>query len=93
MINSLLNSEFFKDIQSLDTQLVLSKFTEKHFVKNQVVFSQGETSVEMYIVKSGSLQIYIKEDDKFIVLGHQFPGETIGELEGYNPCALKHPLT
>ena len=81
MIDSLLNSELFQDIQNLDTQLVLSKFTEKHFVKNQVVFSQGEPSVEMYIVKSGSLQIYIQEDDKFIVVGHQFPGETIGELE------------
>lgn len=81
VLNSLLKSDFFQDIPNLDEELVATKFTEKHFVKNQVVFGQGEPGLEMYIVKSGALQIYIQDNDKVIVVGHQFPGETIGELE------------
>lgn len=35
----------------------------------------------MYIVKSGILQIFLEDNSKVIVLGHQFPGELLGELE------------
>ena len=81
MINSVLESVFFKNVSNLDEQFVASKFTERFFVKNQVVFNQGDLGLEMYIVKSGSLQIFLQENDKIIVVGHQFPGESIGELE------------
>ncbi len=81
MIRSLLDSDLFKNIPQLDEHYVISKFTEKKFIKNQVVFSQGEPGLEMYVVKSGSLQIYLQENDKVIIVGHQFPGESIGELE------------
>lgn len=81
LISSVLETKFFSDIPNLNEALVLSKFDERRFVKHQVLFHQGESANELFIVKSGSLQIYIQENDRIIVLGHQFPGEAIGELE------------
>ncbi len=35
----------------------------------------------MYLIKSGTLKIFREAEGKELILGHQFPGETIGELE------------
>ncbi|KGE16890.1 hypothetical protein PWYN_19630 [Paenibacillus wynnii] len=37
--------------------------------------------MQMYVIKSGSLKIFRQSEGKELILGHQFPGETIGELE------------
>lgn len=79
--SSVLETPFFSGIDDLDKAFILSKITERRFPKNQIIFYQGDPGLEMYIVKSGALKIFIQEDGKEIVVGHQFPGETIGELE------------
>jgi CRP/FNR family cyclic AMP-dependent transcriptional regulator len=80
-MNSVIDTVFFQDIHIEDEKFVVSKFTERRCRKGQVVFFQGEIGHEMYIVKSGSLKIFREHNAKEIILGHQFQGETIGELE------------
>lgn len=81
MIHSVLDTAFFQDVSIEDKQEVLSMCTERRYRKNQVIFHQGDLANEMYIVKSGSLKIYREDFHRQIVFGHQFAGETIGELE------------
>jgi CRP/FNR family transcriptional regulator, cyclic AMP receptor protein len=81
MIESIFHTPFFSDIPDIDEDFVLSRFVERHYEKNTVVFQQGDIANEMFIVKSGPLKIYIEEEERVIVVGHQFPGETVGELE------------
>ncbi|MGE7274773.1 Crp/Fnr family transcriptional regulator [Brevibacillus panacihumi] len=81
MFNSVLDTPFFSDIEISDRAFVESFFTERIYRKYQVVFYQNDPANEMYFVKSGVLKIYREDDHNEIVLGHQFPGESIGELE------------
>ncbi len=81
MIRSVLDTAFFQDIEIKDEIFVLSKFRQVRYRKNQIVFNQGDPGHDMYIVKSGALKIYREDDRREIIFGHQFPGETIGELE------------
>ncbi len=81
LFHSVLDTAFFRDIEITDVSFVLSKFRERRFRKYQVVFYEGDPGNEMFIVKSGALKIYREDDWREIIFGHQFPGETIGELE------------
>jgi len=81
MFSCILDTPFFEGIKDVDEDFVLPMFKEKRLRKGQVLFDQGDLAAEMYIVKSGSLQIYREDEGRVIVLGHQFPGQTIGELE------------
>lgn len=81
MLKTVLDSDLFNGIEISDIDFVLSKFIERRFPKNQVIFFQGDQGNEMYIIKSGLLKIYREDDTKEIIFGHQFPGQMIGELE------------
>ncbi|WP_289143049.1 Crp/Fnr family transcriptional regulator [uncultured Brevibacillus sp.] len=81
MIQSIFDTALFKGIDVSDTEYVASLFIERKFQKNQVIFFQNDPGDEMYIIKSGVLKIFREDDSKQIIFGHQFPGETIGELE------------
>lgn len=43
----------------------------------------------MYVIQTGILKIFRQEDHQEIVLGHQFPGEVIGELELFHHDNLR----
>ncbi|OMD44026.1 Crp/Fnr family transcriptional regulator [Paenibacillus sp. RS8] len=81
MFNSVLDTPLFKDIDIHDVEFVLSKFTERRYPKDHILFLQGSPGMEMFLIASGALRIYTESDDKELILGHQFPGESIGELE------------
>lgn len=81
VFQSVLDAPLFKDINVTDTEYVLSKFSERFYPKDKVLFQQGDPGLDMYVVKSGSLKIFRESEGKELILGHQFPGETIGELE------------
>lgn len=81
MFDSILNTSLFADIEITEPELVLSMFTERHYTKDSIVFWQGDPGLDMYVIKSGSLMIFRQLDGKELILGHQFPGECIGELE------------
>lgn len=81
MYQHVLQTTFFEGINIQDEAFILSRFQKRSLSKNQVLFYQDDIADEMYIIKSGALQIYRQDEDRIIVLGHQFPGQTIGELE------------
>ncbi len=81
MFNSILDTSLFNEIHPPDKNDVLSRFSERTYPKDKVLFWQGDPGNEMYVIKSGSLKIFRQSEDKELILGHQFPGETIGELE------------
>jgi len=85
MYLSVLDTPFFRGmIEEKDREWVESLFVERRYPKGQILFFQGDESHEMYIVKSGTLKIYLQRDEHEIILGHQFPGEVIGELEVFH---------
>lgn len=90
MYNNVLHTPFFEGIDVHDELYVLSRFSSLTLRKDQALFYQGDIANEMYIVKNGTLQIFRQEDERIIVLGHQFPGQPIGELEAvhYNKRRL-----
>jgi len=65
----------------IDIDLVCSLFIERTYPKGQILFFQGDEANELYIVKSGVLKIYQEDDVKEVILGHQFSGEPVGEIE------------
>lgn len=81
MFDSVLSTPLFSNLDVLDQTSFESRFAERRLSKHQVLFHQGDPAYEMFIVKSGTLQIFLQEEEHVIVLGHQFPGETVGELE------------
>lgn len=84
MYLSVLDTPFLQDIATEHRKLAESMFVERQYPKGQVIFFQGDEGNEMYIVKSGALKIYRQDENREIILGHQFPGEPVGELEAFH---------
>jgi len=79
---SVIETPFFHGIfPTSEVERVSSLFVERSFPTGQIIFFQGDIGNEMYVVKSGALKIYQQDDTREVILGHQFPGETVGELE------------
>ena len=47
---------------------------------NEILFTQGDLPDNMYIVKSGQIEVYYSEGDKEVHLSTVGAGELIGEL-------------
>jgi cAMP-binding proteins - catabolite gene activator and regulatory subunit of cAMP-dependent protein kinases len=85
MYSSVLDTPFFIGmIEDEHRPLVESRFVERRYPKGQILFHCGDEGHEMYIVKSGVLKIFRESDGLELVLGHQFPGEAVGELEMFH---------
>ena len=85
MYKSVVDTPLLKEIiHESDRSYVSSLFTERHYPKGSVVFFHGDECNEMYVIKSGTLKIYRQDAEREIVLGHQFAGEVIGELEVFH---------
>ncbi|RXT04558.1 Crp/Fnr family transcriptional regulator [Ammoniphilus sp. CFH 90114] len=80
-METILSTLLFRNIEIKDEEFVCSKFSERRYPKNQVVFYEDDLANEMYVVKSGCMKIYREDDCKEIILGHQFSGEFFGEVE------------
>ncbi|MDQ0189767.1 Crp/Fnr family transcriptional regulator [Alicyclobacillus cycloheptanicus] len=81
MFRTVLDTPLFAGIVPSDPEWVVSRFTERSVPKHQVLFYQGDLGTEMYVIKSGVFQIFLQENAHILIIGHQFPGETVGELE------------
>lgn len=85
MYLSVLDTPFFRGmIEDKDRERVESLFVERRYPKGHILFFQGDEGREMFIVKSGTLKIFLQRDAQEIILGHQFPGEMVGELEMFH---------
>lgn len=53
---------------------------DKKYADGEVVFKQGDTGNEMYIVRSGKVKIFRTKDGKETMLAHLKPDDFFGEM-------------
>ena len=73
----------FEGLSDEDRDALAKRLTEKTFKEKDMVFSKGEKGSSMYIVLSGSVQIFLPPPDKDtppVVLKDLRTGEYFGEL-------------
>jgi len=73
----------FQGLSDEDREALAARLTEKSFKSGDIVFSQGDQGASMYIVQSGSVQIYLPSSGKDappVVLKDLRTGEYFGEL-------------
>jgi uncharacterized membrane protein len=73
----------FQGLADDDREALAARLTEKSFHPGDLVFSQGEGGVAMYVVRAGAVQIYLPSADKDlppVVLKDLRTGEYFGEL-------------
>ena len=73
----------FQGLDDGDREALAERLTEKTFKAGDLVFSQGEAGASMYLVQSGSVQIYLPSKEKDappVVLKDLRSGEYFGEL-------------
>jgi uncharacterized membrane protein len=73
----------FQGLSDEDREALAARLTEKTFKSGDIVFSQGDQGSSMYIVQSGSVQIYLPsagKDAPPVVLKDLRTGEYFGEL-------------
>jgi len=64
----------------IDTNKNITRRSEKTFKRGGLMFIEGETSAEMYILRSGKVRILKQEGDNTIELAVLGPGSVLGEL-------------
>jgi CRP/FNR family cyclic AMP-dependent transcriptional regulator len=73
----------FQGLSDEDREALAQRLNEKSFKSGDIVFSQGDEGSSMYIVQSGSVQIYLPSSGKDappVVLKDLRTGEYFGEL-------------
>jgi CRP/FNR family transcriptional regulator, cyclic AMP receptor protein len=73
----------FQGLSDEDREALAARLTEKAFKSGDIVFSKGDQGSSMYIVQSGSVQIYLPSSGKDappVVLKDLRTGEYFGEL-------------
>lgn len=73
----------FQGLTDDDREVLATRLSEKTFKAGEIVFSQGEKGLSMYVVHSGAVQIYLPSADKDqppVVLKDVRSGEYFGEL-------------
>jgi uncharacterized membrane protein len=73
----------FQGLTDEDREAIAARLAEKTFKSGDIVFSQGDQGSSMYIVQSGSVQIYLPSSGKDappVVLKDLRTGEYFGEL-------------
>jgi CRP/FNR family cyclic AMP-dependent transcriptional regulator len=63
-----------------ETYEVAKKIQEITISANQLIFEEGEPGEAAYIVKSGSVAVFLKRDNKKKLLAKISPGGIIGEM-------------
>lgn len=73
----------FAGLDEADLEALGARLTERRYARGELVFKKGETGSSMYIVHSGSVQVYLPGDsdpDARVVLADVRTGEYFGEL-------------
>jgi CRP/FNR family cyclic AMP-dependent transcriptional regulator len=72
----------FQGLADEDCEALASRLTEKSVKAGDIVFAQGDSGSSMYIVRSGTVQIYLASVDNAppVVLKDLRTGEYFGEL-------------
>ena len=72
---------FFTQLSDKELDVVRAAATEKHYPKNAVVLTEGETGDSLYMIQSGKVKVFIgDEDGREIILKILGPGAFFGEM-------------
>jgi CRP/FNR family cyclic AMP-dependent transcriptional regulator len=74
--------DLFREMTSQDLSNLASRTEQIHFHRNKVIFNAGDEGNDLYMIKSGRVEIYIpqKKKDQNIVLAVLPAGRFFGEL-------------
>lgn len=78
---SLKSIPFFTQLSEAELDLLRSLAAEKHYPKNAVVLTEGETGDSLYMIQSGKVKVFIgDEEGREIILKILGPGDFFGEM-------------
>ncbi|WP_181186005.1 Crp/Fnr family transcriptional regulator [Alkalicoccus urumqiensis] len=85
MYEELIDTPFFQgSLPEKERDRLEGLARKRTYLKGQALYFEGDPGDRMYIVQQGVLKIFREHHGQQIVLGHQFPGQAIGELEMFH---------
>ncbi|WCN37209.1 Crp/Fnr family transcriptional regulator [Aneurinibacillus uraniidurans] len=78
--NFLRHFPFFEDLEEADLREISSMFITRTYEKGRNVFLEGEGGDELYIIKSGVINIYRIDEAREIILAIFGDGDFFGEM-------------
>lgn len=72
--------ELFSGLTSGEKETLSLFCQERNLEAGELLFSEGEDAIAMYVVMSGSLKAYRERSSGTTVLGYVGPGEMVGEM-------------
>jgi CRP/FNR family cyclic AMP-dependent transcriptional regulator len=71
----------FSDLDAAELELLSSKAVTRQYARNTIIINEGDRSDSLYIIRSGSVKIFLSDaDGREVILNIQGPGEYFGEL-------------
>ena len=71
----------FSDLELNELELLSLKMVTRQYPRNAVVINEGDHSDSLYIIRSGSVKVFLGNDEgKEVILNVQRAGEYFGEL-------------
>lgn len=80
-IDLLRHVDLFKHMTEDQLASLAAQARELNFRKNSVLMSEGDLGESMYVIKSGSVKVYVSDSEgRELVLYEQGPGAVIGDI-------------
>jgi CRP/FNR family cyclic AMP-dependent transcriptional regulator len=80
IVSLLQNVPLFQQLSEDDLQGIAPLFTEKKEKKGSILFLEGDTGGELFLIKSGVVKIYRLDEAKEIILALFSDGDFFGEM-------------
>ncbi|MEE9322898.1 MAG: Crp/Fnr family transcriptional regulator [Granulosicoccus sp.] len=75
------NVPIFTDLDEKSVEMVLSRARVQTYRKNTILMSEGDSGECMYVIQSGSVKIYVSDEDgNEVILFIEGPGSYLGEI-------------
>ncbi len=71
----------FKHLDDAALQAIATQTREVTFKKNAIVMTEGDVGETMYVIRSGSVKVFVSDDEgKELILYHQDAGSIVGDI-------------
>ncbi len=71
----------FKHLEDTELQAIAAQTREVSFKKNAILMTEGDIGESMYIIRSGSVKVFVSDSDgKELILYHQNAGSIVGDI-------------
>lgn len=76
----LAESELFQDLTDDELEKIISIASEKYFIENETIFSEGDVGEAMYLILEGTVRVERGEAGSVEVIAILYPGNVFGEI-------------